>query len=379
MLYLSTMQVFIREDRKLPPLEAAVPISEAEIQGLGLTPFAKSGIWPGIRRPPSIEGRGDETASASREPWVDANGYQAAYLRALYPDKPAILAHVPDKLGDRSVPYDSLELALIEAWVAGGNYILTPEPRFREALLSREAKALAAWEQLGRTARWLQENAALFGQPAVPIVSAMVDPGAPSAEIANLLYRRNVSPALTAIVPAPDPRRRIALVAANLKAPPPEIARRILAHAEAGSTVIAAASPAQQWWRAAAMKPVRPEKDREYFALGKGQVVAYRGLIADPSEFALDVIDIVTHKQRAVRLWNAPSVIALATGERLVHLVNYGAPIDVEVQTRVQGHYAQAKLLRPDGSPLPLKTATRGSMTEIQVPELRRLGVAVFS
>ena len=32
--------------------------------------------------------------------------------------------------------------------------------------------------------------------------------------------------------------------------------------------------------------------------------------IADPSEFALDVIDIITHKRRAVRTWNAPAVIA---------------------------------------------------------------------
>ena len=70
----------------------------------------------------------DETASASREPWVDANGYQAGYLRALYPDRPPVLAYLPDKLGDRVVPYDSLELALIEAWVAGGNYIMAMEP-----------------------------------------------------------------------------------------------------------------------------------------------------------------------------------------------------------------------------------------------------------
>src|SRR6266540_2551469 len=40
-----------------------------------------SGSWPGVRRPPSVNGRGDETASASREPWVDANSFQVKYLR----------------------------------------------------------------------------------------------------------------------------------------------------------------------------------------------------------------------------------------------------------------------------------------------------------
>ena len=83
----------------------------------------------------------------------------------------------------------------------------------------------------------------------------------------------------------------------------------------------------------------------------KGQVVAYKRPVADPSEFALDVIDIITHRKRAVRTWNAPAVIALATGEKLVHLVNYGSPIDMDVQTRVQGHFTKATLMRPDADP----------------------------
>jgi hypothetical protein len=386
MLYWSTMplnlatDIVIRDGSGLPPQTGIAPIPEAEIQSLGLTDFAKSGLWPGIRRPPTVDGRGDETASASREPWVDANGYQVGYLRALHPDRPPVLAYVPDKLGDRNVPYDSLELALIEAWVAGGNYILAMEPHYREALLKKDAKAVAAWEQLGRTAQWLKENIKLFRQPSVPIVTALVEPG-PTAEIANLLYRRNVSPALAPVTapPMPDPQKRVAVVAANVKPPAPDVVKKVVAHAEAGSTLIVATSPSQQWWRVPGVKQIKVEQDREYYALGKGQIIAYKLLIADPSEFALDVIDIITHKRRAVRTWNAPAVIALATGERLMHLINYGSPIDMEVQARVQGHYSKATLLRPDGASIALAPAKRGSMTEVQVPELRRLGVVVFS
>jgi hypothetical protein len=353
-------------------------IKDTEIQSLDL-PEQRGGLWPGIRRPPSVAGRGDETASASREPWVDANGYQVGYLRALYPDKPAVLRYLPDKLGDRAVPFDSLELALIEAWTAGGNYVLAMEPNYREALLRNDAKAAAAWQQLGRTGRWLRENIALFRQPTVPIVTALVDAGAPSAEIANLLYRRNASPALSPVsaVPPPGSGHRLAIVAVNLKAPPPDLMKRLFAHAEAGATVVVTTAPS-------GLTQVRTDNDRVFYSLGKGQVVAYKRMIADPSEFALDVIDLVTHKRRAVRLWNAPSVIALATAsprprERLVHLVNYGSPIDSDVQTRVQGHYAKAMLLRPDAEPLTLQAAKRGTMTEVQVPELKRLGVVVFS
>jgi hypothetical protein len=314
---------------------------------------------------------------------VDANGYKAAYLRALYPDRPAVLHYVPN-LGDRAVPYNTLELALIEAWTAGGNYILAMEPHYREALLKKEEKAVVAWKQLGRSARWLRENISLFRQPAVPIVTAMVDAGQASSEIANLLYRRNVSPALVASPPPPDPGKRSVLVAVNLKPPAPDAVKKILAHAEAGAIVVAATPPGQQWWRNDSVKPLRSETDRDWFALGKGRLVAYKRPIADPSEFALDVIDVVTHKSRAVRLWNAPAVIALVTasprpGERLMHLINYGSPIDIDTQARIQGHYTKAMLIRPDAEPVSLQAARRGTMTEVQVPSLLRLGVVVFS
>lgn len=372
-------------------------LDPSQLQFLPLNELAKAepaanavltnGLWPGIGKPAPVKGRGDETAGASIEPWVDSNGYWIGYLRALYPGRPPVLGYLPDKLGDRAVPYDSLELALIEAWTAGGNYVLALEKHYRTALLQQDPRASAAWEQLGRTGRWLRENEALFRQPSLPIVTALVDPGAATAEIANLLYRRNVSPLLApaAAPPPPDPQRRLALVAVNLRQPAPETVKRIMAHAEAGSTVIAATLPAQQWWKGSvAGPPLRSEKDREFYAAGKGQLVAYRRPIADPSEFALDVVDVITHKSRALRLWNALAVIALATGspragERLLHIINYGSPIDTELQARVQGDFTKATLLRPDASPLPLKPAKRGTTTEVFVPELKRLGVVVFS
>jgi len=363
-----------------------LPLSDLGAAQPGKPVAMATGLWPGIRRPPSVAGRGDETASASREPWVDSNGYLIGYLRALYPNRPPVLGYLPDQLGDRSVPFDSLELALIEAWTAGGNYVLAVEDNYRKALLRKEAKAVAAWEQLGRTARWLRENIALFRQQPLPIVTALVEPGAATAEIGNLLYRRNASPLLVsaAALSSPDPQLRLALVAANLRQPEPAIVKRILAHADAGSTVIVATMLAQPWWRASAMQPVRSEPDREFYALGKGRVVAYRKPVADPSEFALDVIDIITHPRRAVRVWNGPAVVALASGsprrgERLLHLVNYGSPIDTDLQARVQGNFAKATLLRPDGSPVALPTAKRGTTTEVLVPEVKRLGVVVFS
>jgi hypothetical protein len=107
-------------------------------------------------------------------------------------------------------------------------------------------------------------------------------------------------------------------------------------------------------------------------------VVAYRDAIADPSEFALDVIDVVTHRRRAARLWNAPAAIVTATGKGLLHCVNYGSPARSEVQARIHGAFTRATLLRPDGPPADLKAARRGSTTEVMIPSLSRLAVVVF-
>src|SRR6266498_3662564 len=78
-------------------------LAEGEVQLLDLKslaqvapdrPAALTGVlWPGVSRGPNVPGRGDETASASREPWVDANGYRIGWLKALYPNKPAVLGY----------------------------------------------------------------------------------------------------------------------------------------------------------------------------------------------------------------------------------------------------------------------------------------------
>jgi len=361
----------------------------------GAAPNARAaltnGAWPGVSRGPRID-EDQFTAGASAVPWVDANGYLYGILRALYPDRPALLGYLPDgKAGVKAetlVPYDSLELALVEAWVNGGNYLLSLEPRYHARLMRGEAKALTAWRRLGRTARWLVEHGRLFGQPTFPAITMLVEPKDGLAEITNLLYRQNTSPALApaADPPAPDPSRLLALLAVGIEPPRAEIRGRILRHAEAGTSLIVDAPGDNAWWRDPQLKLVQHQEDRETYSLGRGQVVAYREAIADPYEFAFDVIDIVTQKRRAARLWNAPTAIALATssppganrGRALLHLINYGSRLDGEVLVAVQGSYPRATLLRPEASAKSLSTAQRGTTTEITLPELERVGTLVL-
>jgi hypothetical protein len=370
-----------------PPEFARAGIEAVSLPALPLGEFSRAagpaalreGLWPGVTRAPGVAGRGDETASASREPWVDANGFWVYYLRALFPRRPALLAYEGD-FKERVAPYSSLELALIEARVAGGNYVLALDPRYRKALAAGEDKALAAWKSLGQTAAWLREHDGLWGQPVFPAITLLVEDGDETAELANLMYRRNASPALApaANPPAPDPARRQVVVAANLRGP---LSPRVLTHAEAGATLVTDAKPPQN------LKSLRSEPDRDFYVLGKGKVIGYKEKVADPSEFALDVIDTLTHGRRAARLWNAPAAIVVATacpenapvrGKALLIAVNYGEQPAADFPARIQGHFATATLLRPEAPPAPLKTARRGSTTEVFFPALNRVGVVVF-
>jgi hypothetical protein len=345
-----------------------------------------TGLWPGIARGPARPGSpNDEVASASNEPWIDANGFWVAYLKAMFPKSSPVLAYEANEAAGikdgRVVGFETLEIAYAEARAAGGNYILSMEKGYREALLKGDPKAVAAWAKLGSTAQWFRENDALFNGSAHSTITALVESGEETAEFANLLFRRNASPALVSAVPEPSPSI-LALVAVGLRTPPAATAARIFAHAERGATVLLD-DPAL---RTKGMREVKQQEDRVFYALGKGQVIAYKERVINPSELALDVIDAITHARRPVRIWNTLTVIAMAGANGVLHLVNYAAPNGrgrggngSEIQVRYQGHFAKARLLQPGAPPKQLETARRGSTTEVWVPAFERIATVVFS
>jgi hypothetical protein len=359
-------------------------LSPSNLAGFGAASKSKTailsdGLWPGITNPAAKNGEEPE-ASASRDPWVDANGYLVDCLKALYPGRPPLLGYLPPEKTDKMLPFESLELALMEAWASGGNYIMTVEPRYRRELLSQNAKALEAWKSLGRTAKWLRANQALFQGEVMPTIATLVDGEEASTELVNLMYRRSVSPRLISVerVPSPDPAC-LELVAADVKGMDGPLREKVLAHAKAGASVVITAKPDPGWTK------IKSQEDRDFYQLGRGQVVAYHEAIADPNEFALDVIDVISHRSRAVRIWNANSAITLATlpprnvpAKALMIAINYGSPAH-DVQVRIQGVYGSATWVRPDGASTTLKASKRGTMTEVFLPDLNRMCVVQFS
>lgn len=122
-------------------VQAREEIQDLPLESLKSTPpkalvALTEGLWPGVGRP-GMESDDAFTTGATGRPWVNANAHWFGILRCLYPNRSALLGYLPDeKAGVKPellVPYDSLELALIEAKANGGNYLLT-----LEAALPRE-------------------------------------------------------------------------------------------------------------------------------------------------------------------------------------------------------------------------------------------------
>jgi hypothetical protein len=354
-------------------LRPAAVLGEEDGIPAGTGRVVRDGTWPGIRRPGNRAAQEAEVASASAEPWVDANGYLVEYFRALTPERRVWMAQRPPLREDVLIPAGTVELALAEARLAGGNFVVELPVAWRRQLEAGEAMAYQALEKLAGMDQWLKAQAEWCGLAALPRVTAWVEPGAATREVANLLHRRGACPALKRVGDA-VPAGAVGLVAAGLKTVPAEL----LAAASRGAVLVV-----DQPLNAAARK-LKEEVDRDFFAWGQGEVVVYRKRVADPSEFALDVIDLVGHKRRAARVWNAPAVLYMATtgrrtDEAALRLLNYGESRREDVQARIQGHYSKAWLKRPEGADVELPVARRGEMSEVFVPDLGRAAIVQFS
>lgn len=346
----------------------------------------KAGLWPGARA--GRRGGDAFVAGASARAWVDANGYLIACLRALYPQRPAVLAYLPDKdagvAAAQVIAYDSLELALVDSWTAGGNYILAPDAAYRDALLASKDTALAAWKRLGRTARWLKERRALFRRPLSTTITALVEPGEATREIANLLCRHSASPDLisAAQLPPPDASRRPIIVAAGLQSVSGELGRALAAHARAGATVVTDDCETKTWWKVPGLTRTRKFADREFYTLGSGRVVAYQDMIVDPGDFAMDVLDLAA-ANRPVRLWEMSAAVARVSQvdarSATLWVVNYGSPARAECMVHIHGVFTSATLSRPEADPVSLRIYRRGANTEIVIPGLSRVAVVEFA
>lgn len=341
----------------------------------GARAVLRSGLWPGAQRPEPGE------ASATQRAWVNCNVYLVAWLRAMFPDRLALLGYRPDEAAgvaaDQRVPYWTAELAMAEAAVAGGGAVLTLPESFRQAVLAGQGMAREAWESLVRTSRYLAQHGAAFLPPVGLRVAVLAGPLEECGEILNLMYRFNVSPAVLPSA-APGPLDRYRVVVAVGLAGRATAARAVLEFARSGGTVLAVPASEREapWWRVAGLRKIKDDNGREICALGRGTLIAYHAPVHDPGEFAEDVLDAQGWTRRELRVWGTDALVGLLRSQPgrqvSVDLINYGGRSG-EFLLRLEGKFSKAELSLPGETPRTLRAAVRGSGTEIEMPRIARV------
>jgi len=345
-------------------------------------------VWPGVKLPdPSV-------ASATQQPWVDANLWLLAWLRAKWPGKPVVLSYEPREPTPSpeaaGQSFYGLQRALAEARFSGANALLRVSVSDRVALLAGDTEARAAWQALVQTARFLSAHQSEFSGPSGMRMLVLAGTAQESSEILNLLYRVNATPA---VISASNPQAQQALlsvrfpvvIAANMSLPP-ALQGALLEFARRGGTALVAppTSTSRPWWQDHARHPVDQQEHRTTYALGRGKFIAYHEPIVDVYEFALDAVSALNWKERDLRIWNAATVLGVAhpqrNGDLIVTLIDYGTrwrrDHDPDFLVQVYGRYAAGELLVPErAEPIVLRPAVRGNLTEFEIRDLRHVGI----
>ncbi len=347
------------------------------------------GVWPGIATPdPSVAG-------ATESIWLDANTSLIAQLRAQYPKRRAILGYRPDKEGGvpetRSVPMRSAEVALADAFSAGGSVILSLPGDYRKALLERAPRALEAWKELAKVLAFLRRETAVTDRPLAGKVAVLCGTIEQSGEILNLAFRRNLCPvAMPADAPQPlTPERFDVVVAANL-IPPPPVVESLARYAAAGGSIMAAPEGEEKnpWWTQRGFKKLRTEEDRDVYAAGKGTIYAYQTAILDPGVFAMDLKELAGERSQPgfgvknfdLRIWAADSVLGvlhrLTPTSLAVVLTAYGNAPRHDFLVSLRGQFRKATI-RQIGSETaaPVAVMQRSGRVELNLTQLSRIAI----
>ncbi|MBA3974720.1 MAG: hypothetical protein C0504_10960 [Candidatus Solibacter sp.] len=341
----------------------------------------RGGNWPGIH---AVD---VGSAGASEKPWVDANAYLYAYLRGMYPNRPALAGYRPDKdsgvAPERGVPHSSVEMGIAEARAAGGNWIISLPDLYREGLLKGDARATAAWNRLARTLDLLAAHQKTLDGATAATTAIIGRDWDQAYELLNMSYRNNLFPKVIhedRIGALAGSGLRV--VAAASVSPKRDGQSHLLGFAKAGGTLVLAPieTAGERWWSPAAPAKPPAEKDQHWQGLGAGSVLVNLDPVIDPGEFALDLIDALRARHRDLRIWNAPAVLGMVhhidRKRSLLTLINYGGAHRDIVMVRVAGTYGKAVLRRPGLPPAAMEAKSREGATDLTFQVLE--GVALI-
>lgn len=345
----------------------------------------EGGHWPGL------QGVGLESAGATERPWINSNLFLYASLIGRFPARPAVLACRPE---DDNASYESVEIALAEAFAGAGGVILPIPGMYREALVRNDSRAVAAWKSLSTLAAFVRSRRDLAQAPASS-TAILVNGSETTDEFVNLSWRNNLAPRVFApgsVPPLSGAGLRL-VSAANVELDA-AAAKRLLEFAAAGGHLVAAppeGSDRIAWLPTSRLRKIAQHKAWSEYGYGKGIIYAYAETVFDPSEFALDLREFSGLDNPArwglhgldFRIWNASTTLGAlcrsAGGDKTLVLISYGGWREREFLAGVRGDYASASFLTPAAkTEEPVALMKRTGRVEFNVKGIGRLGIVIL-
>jgi hypothetical protein len=330
-----------------PARRTAGPVVAVE----GVSPSARNLADMGIRAAPSTE------------PWIESNIWLARSFRLSGAWRPVWISYEPDR--GTSAEYARY---VADGAMGGGRWVVALDDGLRAKLLRRDSGALATWERVGATLRYVEQHADWRGFAPYGRLGLIVDPAAADPEVQDeylkLVARRQV-PYRMILRPELErtPLTSFRALLATALAPPTDAERKLLrGFAESGGVVVAGPS----WGDA--------PNDRPFIeaALAKGRAVVYRD--PDPETVARDMKELSLEESGMIA-FNVPSVLTYASasgdGRRvLIQMLNYSNSPATSITIRVQGTFRTARLFQPDAPESGAAIRASGGKTDVAIPKL---------
>lgn len=260
-------------------------------------------VWPGVE---AGSGSADADAGPTGLPWLDSNGWYVQLARARV-GTPVWLMFDPP--GGTVVRAQDYALAVCDAEVPGGKWVVSLDDDLRAGLAAGDSSARETWQTITDTITFFQQHKEWASYRSVGVLGVISDFAGENnflnSEILNLMARRDLlfrviwkSQALA----APFAGLK-ALVYVDVDLPAPALREKVMSFIDQGGLLITGPG-----WESEG-NPVDLGFNTQFnvHAHGNGRVAVAKQELSDPWQFAVDTQFLLSHRNDLVKIYNSSS------------------------------------------------------------------------
>lgn len=352
------------------PAEAVVIALIAWRQALALEqpPIVASGdgVWPALL---TAEDESDSFESGpTSDPWVVANSWRIAALRAGSDGRAVWSGHRPQRYRDQPFAAEDYLRAIADTAMAGGLWAVVLDGDWQAGLLAGDEEKREGWKRIAAAVAFFEQQAAWRELPPSSAVVAVLDPETldvfSDGETLNLLAVRHVPHrvVLRGDLPGGGLPEGVGGVTFDF-APKPEEVDLLRAFAASGGAVFTGPN-----WAAAEVEIGLPVA-----ALGAGGRMAYPEEAFEEDKFATDLRQRLDENGSTIRIFNTGTLMSYYAelGRRgVLHLTEYSDYPTDNVTVRFPRKIEKATWTTLDGYEQELEVYDTVGGGEIVIPEV---------